>query len=58
MIGSWLDLLILFILALCLGSLPGRGRSTGRRGDDPGLLSVKFWVWPGSSPLLAWPTSW
>ncbi|MCL5997456.1 MAG: CvpA family protein [Chloroflexi bacterium] len=42
MIGSWLDLLILFILALCLGPLPGRGVAQGAVATTLGFLSVGF----------------
>jgi hypothetical protein len=42
MIGSWLDLLILFILALCLGLLPGRGVAQGALATTLGFLSVGF----------------
>jgi hypothetical protein len=45
-IGSWLDLLILFILALCLGLLPGRGVAQGALATTLGFLSVGSVLWP------------
>ena len=58
MIGSWLDLLILFILALCLGSLPGRGVAQGAVATTLGFLSIGFgavvmiFAAPGLADLL------